>query len=244
LYEERELKKFFDVYCMTPEVNGFIDWPEQIHNLKIRLKQGGDELLYEQPQSDVEQWPEVIAEIEQFAFHKDPFRLSTNLDKTMCTYLSRAAQFVPFFSEYYRLYFDLENIRSFFRARQFENSKEIFLQVFIPYGTYDERFFTDNLKLGYEHLGKPFFTTPYIVMIEKGCVYLEENHSFLRLERLAEEMRLGFLQQARKMTFGVEPLFTFYHYKVNEIKKIRQVYWGKLNSLPPNELKESIPDVW
>ena len=46
------------------------------------------------------------------------------------------------------------------------------------------------------------------------------------------------------MTFGVEPLYTYYQFKMNEIKKLRQVYWGKLNEVPMSDLKESIPDVW
>ena len=57
-------------------------------------------------------------------------------------------------------------------------------------------------------------------------------------------MRIGFLIQARRMTFGIEPLFTYYHFKISEIKKLRQVYWGKLNEVFIDELKESIADVW
>ncbi|GAG14634.1 unnamed protein product, partial [marine sediment metagenome] len=30
----------------------------------------------------------------------------------------------------------------------------------------------------------------------------------------------------------------------SEIKKLRQVYWGKLNEVFIDELKESIADVW
>jgi vacuolar-type H+-ATPase subunit C/Vma6 len=242
--EEIEIKKFFKRYCITPEVLSFIDWPEQIHNLKVKLKQGSEDLMYLQQESKVETWHEVIEEIERFAVDKDPFILSTNLDKILCKYLYETAKFALFFDEYFQLYFDLENIRSFFRARQFENSQEIFNQVYISLGSFDKRFFIDNLNVDYEHLGKNFFTTPFVSIIEKGSAYIKEYHSFLKLERLCEEMRTGFLIQARKMTFGIEPLFTYYHFKISEIKKLRQVYWGKMNEVPVDELKESISDVW
>jgi vacuolar-type H+-ATPase subunit C/Vma6 len=242
--EEIEIKKFFKRYCITPEVLSFIDWPEQIHNLKVKLKQGSEDLMYLQQESKVETWHEVIEEIERFAVDKDPFILSTNLDKILCKYLYETAKFALFFDEYLQLYFDLENIRSFFRARQFENSQEIFNQVYISLGSFDKRFFIDNLNVDYEHLGKNFFTTPFVSIIEKGSAYIKEYHSFLKLERLCEEMRTGFLIQARKMTFGIEPLFTYYHFKISEIKKLRQVYWGKMNEVPVDELKESISDVW
>ncbi|HEC78157.1 MAG TPA: hypothetical protein ENI34_03320 [candidate division WOR-3 bacterium] len=242
--EENGLRKFFEKYCQTPEVRKFVELPEQIHNLKVKLKQGGEELLYPDVGTEVETLPEVVEEIERFTIEKDPFKLSTNLDKIVCKYIYEAAEFSPFFKNYFELYFDLENIRSFLRARQFENAREIFNQVFIPYGSFDKKIFIDNMNLEIDHLGKIFFTTPYASIIEKGSLYLEENHSFLRLERMCEEMRLNFLTQARRMTFGVEPLFGYYHFKNSEIKKLRQVYWGKLNEVPLDQLKESIPDVW
>jgi len=242
--EEIEIKKFFRRYCITPEVLSFIDWPEQIHNLKVKLKQGSEDLMYPQQESEIETWHEVIEEIERFAVYKDPFILSTNLDKILCKYLYETAKFASFFDKYFQLYFDLENIRSFFRTRQFENSRDIFNQVFIPLGSFNKKFFIDNLNVDYERLGKNFFTTPFVSIIEKGSAYIKEYHSFLRLERLYEEMRIGFLIQARRMTFGIEPLFTYYHFKISEIKKLRQVYWGKLNEVFIDELKESIADVW
>jgi vacuolar-type H+-ATPase subunit C/Vma6 len=242
--EEIELKEFFDQYCLEDEVRNFVDWPEQVHNIKVRLKEGGDDLMYPQDESAVESWPEVSAEIERFAIDKDPFILSTNLDKILCKYLFETAQFVEFFSFYYQLYFDLENIRSFFRARQFENRKEIFSQVFVPYGSVAQEVFVENLDASYDQLGKSFFTTAYATIMERGGMYIQEHHSFLRLERHCEETRLQFLLQARRMTFGVEPLFAYYQFRMGEIKKIRQVYFGKLNEVRDEELKESIPDVW
>ena len=242
--EEIEMKKFFDNFCQTPEVKNLIDWPEQIHNIKVKLKQGSDELLYPQAQPEIEAWSEVIDEAARFSVDKDPFVFSTNLDKILCKYLYESAKFASFFDKYYEIYFDLENIRSFFRAQQFENSREIFTQVYIPYGSIKEKFFIDNLGVHHDLLGKNFFTTPYAMIVDRGSAYIEERQSFLRLERFSEEMKLGFLLQARRMTFGIEPLFAYYHFKMGEIRKLRQVYWGKLNEVLASELKESIPDVW
>jgi vacuolar-type H+-ATPase subunit C/Vma6 len=242
--EENALRGFFDKYCFTEEVINFLNWPEQIHNLKVKLKGGGDDLLYTQVDDTIESWPEVVDEVARFAIDKDPFVLSTNLDKILCSYLYQAAQFVPFFEGYYRLHFELENIRSFFRARQFENRRHILEQVYIPVGRLELNFLIENLDVGQDNLGRNFFNTPYAGVVEKGGLYFEENNSFLRLERLCEENRLEYLLQARRMTFGVEPLFGYYQFKMSEIRKLRQVYWGKLNEVGLEELKESIPDVW
>jgi vacuolar-type H+-ATPase subunit C/Vma6 len=242
--EEKAIRDFFNIYCLTDEVRSFLDWPEQVHNLKVKLKGGGDDLLYDQDEDTIETWPEVIEEVGRFAVDKDPFMLSTNLDKILCQYLYQLADFVPFFRTYFEISFELENIRSFFRARQFENKRAILSQVYIPIGRLALKFLIENLEAAQENLGRNFFNTPYVAIVDKGGTYFEENNSFLRLERLSEEYRLGYLQQARRMTFGVEPLFTYYHFKMNEIKKLRQVYWGKLNEVGADDLKESIPDVW
>jgi V/A-type H+-transporting ATPase subunit C len=192
----------------------------------------------------VEAWPEVVEEVSRFAVDKDPFVLSTNLDKILCLYLYQTSDFVPFFKGYFRLNFELENIRNFFRARQFEDKRAILDQVYIPIGRLELRFLAENLEVAQDNLGRNFFNTPYAPIVEKGGAYFEENDSFLRLERLYEEYRLGYLLQARRMTFGVEPLFAYYHFRMSEIKKLRQVYWGKLNEVSVDDLKESIPDVW
>jgi len=242
--EEERIGIFFRKYCQHINIIRFIDWPRQIHNIKVKLKQGSDELLYSQPMNEVEEWPEVGEEIARFAVNKDPFILSTNLDKILCKYLYTTAKTIPFFEGYFQIYFDLENIRSFFRARQFENSREIFNQVFIDYGSLSRSIFLDNIAVSYDTLGKHFFTTPYAAIFDKGGTYVEQKSSFLRLERMSEEMKLRFLLMARRMTFGVEPLYTYYQFKLEEIKKLRQVYWGKLNEVRIDDLKESIPDVW
>lgn len=242
--QENAVRNFFDTYCLTDEVKCFLDWPEQMHNLKVKLKGGADNLLYTQAMDTIEAWPEVVDEVARFAVDKDPFVLSANLDKILCQYLYQTADFVPFFRSYFETNFELENIRSFFRARQFENKRAILSQVYIPIGRLKLKFLVENLEVAQETLGRNFFNTPYVVIVERGGVYFEENNSFLRLERLYEEHRLGYLLQARRMTFGVEPLFTYYHFKMSEIKKLRQVYWGKLNEVGVDDLKESIPDVW
>lgn len=242
--EEKHLKNFVAQYCMTPQIIHMIDWPEQMHNVKIKTKQGSEELLYDTIGDDVESWPEVHAMLSAYALEKNPFVLSTELDKILCARIHDESLFCPFFFEFFKLLMDLENIRSFFRARQFENSRDIFEQVYLPYGKLKSELFRTNIHMELEHVSKVFFTTPYVHLIDRGAVYLEQHHSFLRLERLIEEARLSFLIQARRMAFGVEPLYAFYHFKMSEIRKLQQVYWGKVNEVAQEDLKESISDVW
>lgn len=242
--EETSVRRFFDRFCVTDEVRNFVEWPEQIHNLKVRLKEGSEELLYEGGIGAIDSWPEVVEAVARYAVGKDPFLLSTDLDRILCHRLHEAAAFEPFFQEYFTTYFDLENIRSLFRARQFEDRRGIYERAYIPLGRLRFGMMVANLDAAPDQMARSFFNTPYGAIVDKGGAYFEENNSFLRLERLCEERRLGYLQQARRMTFGVEPLFAYYMFKKSEITKLRQVYWGRLNDVASRNLKESIPDVW
>lgn len=242
--EEVAVRRFFDRFCLTDEVRHFIEWPEQIHNLKVRLKEGGEELLYDGGTAAVGAWPEVEDEVARYAVDKNPFVLSTDLDRILCRRLHEESAFEPFFRGYFETYFDLENIRTLFRARQFEDRRGIFGRAYLPLGRLTFNVMAANLDAAPDQLARSFFNTPYGAVVEKGGAYFEENNSFVRLERLCEEHRLGYLRQARRMTFGVEPLFAYYIFKKSEITKLRQVYWGRLNAVASRSLKESIPDVW
>lgn len=241
---EKQERHFFDKYCLHYEIKEMVSLPAAIHNLKVKLKNGENRLLYDLDISALESSTEIIAIISEYLKHKNSFILSTELDKFLCKKLWEFSKVSQFFVEYFKIYFDLENIRSFFRARQFENSIEIFKQVYIEYGGIPEKIFLENLNKDLGTIIRVFRNTIYGNIVEQGGNYLETQGSFLRLERLCDEMRLSFLKLTRYFTFGVEPLFGYYHFKLSEIKRLRQIYMGKQYNIPTAQLKESIPDVW
>ncbi len=241
---EKQERQFFNKYCLHNEVKEIIFLPEAIHNLKVKLKNGDTRLLYDVDISGLESSPEIIEIISEYLKHKNIFILSTELDKFLCKKIKDFSNISQFFSEYFKIYFDLENIRSFFRARQFENPVEIFRQVYIEYGSVPEKTFLENLNKDIGTITRIFRNTIYGNIVEQGGNYLEAQGSFLKLECLCDEMKLQFLKLTRYYTFGVEPLFGYYQFKLSEIKRLRQVYMGKQYNIPVAQLKESIPDVW
>ncbi len=241
---EKQERSFFEKFCLHSEIRDMVLLPDMVHNLKVRLKNGDASLLYDVRTEGLESSEEVKAIIADFYSHRNAFIMSTELDKFMCKKFNELSMVSEFFRCYFQLYFDLENIRSFFRARKFESPKEIFKQVYIRYGTIPEKKFLENIDKDMSVVAREFHNTSYGTLIENGGNYLETQGSFLRLERLCDETRLQFLKIARYYTFGVEPLFGYYQFKMAEIKRLRQVYMGKEYNIPVNQLKESIPDAW
>jgi len=241
---EREERSFFNKYCLHIEARRCLEWPEAIHNLKVNLKNGPKELLYPCSMDEIESWEDLKMVIGDYMKHKDNFLLGTSLDRVLCSKLRENAKFSEFFLKFYELYFDLENIRSFFRVRQFENPEQIFEQVFIEYGTIPKEKFLEVLHKDNEAVVRSFRSTPYEILIEQAIESFKDGVSFLTLEKLIEEKRLNFLKQARFYTFGVEPLFGYYHFKMAEVKSLRQIYIGKIHNIPASQIEKSIPDVW
>ncbi len=249
IQNEKQEKQFFDKYCLHPGIKEIVLLPEAIHNLKVKLKNGDAHLLYDLSAADheistLESSDDILRIISEYLKNKSSFVLCTELDRLLCKKIRELSAISRFFSEYFQLYFDLENIRSFFRARKFKNPAGIFKQVYIEYGSIPAKIFLENLSKDLNTVYREFHNTKYSNLIEQGGNYLETQGSFLRLERLCEEMKLQFLKIARFYTFGIEPLFGYYQFKLAEIRRLRQVYMGKQYDIPAMQLKESIPDVW
>jgi len=241
---ENQERSFFEKFCLHPEIKEMVSLPDIIHNLKVRLKNGDSSLLYDVKVEEFESSEDVKAIVADFYNHHNAFIMTTELDRLLCKKFNELSIVSEFFYYYFQLYFDLENIRSFFRARKFDSPKEIFKQVYIPYGTISEKKYLENIDKDMNTIAREFRNTQYEQLIEQGSAFLNSQGSFLRLERLCDEMKLQFLKMARFYTFGVEPLFGYYQFKMAEIKRLRQVYMGKEYNILAAQLKESIPDVW
>lgn len=237
-------RNFFNRHCLDADVRRSVAWAEQVHNLKVRLKGGGDSLRYESVSTEVESWPEIAAAADRYATDRDPFVFSTSLDRILCRHLPRLFEPFAFLRAFLTLSYDLENIRNFFRARQFAASADILTHVYVEPSAIDKNMLVENLAAATADLGRVFARSGYASIVEPGGRYLETNRSFLRLERMIEERKLEYLRRCRVMVFGVEPLYGYYYFKRTELKKLRQVLAAKQSAVAEEELRESIADVW
>ncbi len=104
---EREERNFFNEYCLHIEARRCLDWPDAIHNLKVKLKHGPEDLLYPVPTNEVESWEEVREILEEHIREKNNFLLSTRLDQILCQKLYENAGFSAFFKRFYELFYYL-----------------------------------------------------------------------------------------------------------------------------------------
>ncbi len=128
----------------------------------------------------------------------------------------------------FRTRIDLTNIRTMLRLKLADRIEKEF---FLPGGFVEIDRLIHGLGIGYEALAPLFYATPYHDVVEGGVSYLTGEQSFLRLERLCEEHKTGFLKSTRSLAAGPQPVIAYFLMKENEIRSLRMVLTCKNNGL-------------
>jgi V/A-type H+-transporting ATPase subunit C len=139
---------------------------------------------------------------------------------------------------------DLTNIRTFFRLRYLQKRRIDFVEAYIDGGDFHLDFFLKNYEDDFYTLKTIFKGTEFLGLITDGSTYIEENKSFLRLERLVNEYFMKYVKAAKWISFGLEPIIAYYYAKMKELKTVRIVLLGKQNELSYDEIKEGVSDEY
>lgn len=185
----------------------------------------------------------IIVEAAEKAFieaieKKDPFLIDTVVDRFLIKEKLYLAQKSSFLLKLIKYQIDCENIRNFIRLKYFQE-ENIFEKVFHEEGSLSFKFFKDILYEPIETTGTVIKKNNY-PFIEEGIAYLQEKNSFLRLERLLKEYILKWLLTPRYLTFGYEPVVSYFLFKKTEIENLKRINEGIKANLPKEEIKESI----
>jgi V/A-type H+-transporting ATPase subunit C len=85
-----------------------------------------------------------------------------------------------------------------------------------------------------------YFENKFRSIIE---AYLE-NQSLWRLERAFENYELDFLKEAKRLPYGPEICLAYYYANKNALRQVRLIMTGKLNNVPPTEIRERLRELW
>lgn len=162
--------------------------------------------------------------------NKDIRRIDYGIDKMQALYRIRRAKEIGsvFCLSYFRAQIDLINIRTLLRLKMAERDER---DLFLPGGFVEIGRFVHGLDLGFEALGAMFYSTPYHEVVERGVSYLNQEKSFLGLEKECEDHIMGFLQTTRIIAAGPQPVIAYFLMKESEIRTVRMVLTGKMNAL-------------
>lgn len=149
-----------------------------------------------------------------------------------------------FIEDYLRNKIDLANLKILARAKYSGLASEAYGKLVLKGGFLDERFFLQNYELPFPEIGEKLQSSAYIDLWNRAVDALEENETFVELERGIEDFLMAYLRRAKYIVFGPEPVLAYGLAKKRELSLVRLVGVGKLNRIPVELLKQRISETY
>lgn len=149
-----------------------------------------------------------------------------------------------FIKDYVRHKIDLGNLKMFCRVKYTGLSRKRFEAMILKGGFLDEETLLQNFDLSFAEIGEKLQATPYKDLWIRATDVLEEQETFIELERGIEDFLLAYLKKAKYIVFGPEPIFAYGLAKKRELSLVRLLGVGKINQIPTDILKERISETY
>lgn len=254
----------------NPEVVDFLNFKFDFHNLKVSLKarltQRGyadiKHALLDIGSLSEAQWeqfvldgtlPRITASIHdtiqdvnaQYEKTQDPQIVDLLVDKH---YLEASLELTKklgseLMTSYTKRLIDFTNLKTLIRCKELEKSSDYLQAVLLGGGYLSADVFVENYSKTYEEIRvaieSKLHADDLVVAIEE---FIKER-TLIQTEKKVSELLEIFMQQARQISFGPEPIFAFFWKFENHIQVLRTILVSKLNHLPSEETRKYVLNV-
>lgn len=183
--------------------------------------------------------------VESYYIDKDPSMLDITLDQSFYAYRNdRVLESNNLFmSALHKIDTDLTNIKTLMRAKWGKVDKRKFLNGLIDGGYIPYKDMMKFYDEAAENIWEYFRYTPYARILSEGAPLVFEKNSFLKLEKLCDDIFVKFMRFTKYMTFGVEPVVAYFYAKENEFKILRMLFTVSIYGIEQDLLKERLPET-
>lgn len=150
----------------------------------------------------------------------------------------------PFLINYARHCLDLANIKTFLRFNYRGESADNLEKNLLPGGFIEPRIFKMACGQVRADLHSLLMKTDYGWLWEKSLLALEEQNTFIVMEREIENFLIRFWRQAREITFGPEPVLAYALARLHEIDLMRLVIIGRMLHLPAELIRARLSETY
>lgn len=182
----------------------------------------------------------------QFDKDDDPQLIDVILDKRFCEIINKISEESGnrFLEEFTDKYIDLKNIELFMRLK-IQNREETLLEKgFIHGGSLEKYRFADAFRKDIADFAENLKHTNYSQIIKDAVKGYEEEKSFVQLDKLSYDHLNNYIQSAKRIALGPEPIFAYFWAKKNNAQVIRSVMVGKLNEVQPEDIRKMIRNLY
>ena len=188
----------------------------------------------------------ILETFETYAKHKDPQEIDILLDQACYREMLKDAEAdgSDFVIGYVKLLIDVLNVQTFVRVKQVGKPVEFLEKVFLDGGNVDYGTLKELYGEGYQQIGEKLDIYGFGEVMSRGGTESADNGSFALMEKLCDNLRIKYVQGAKYITAGIEPIAAFYVAKEIELKNLRMVLTGKLVGIAEETLKERLRETY
>ncbi|MHB9922191.1 V-type ATP synthase subunit C [Clostridium botulinum] len=184
--------------------------------------------------------------LEAFDKDKDPQMIDIVLDSYMYKDMFYKASKLDdkFLKEYIKMHIDFTNIKTLLRAKKQEKDRSFLNEVIIEDGNINKDVYMDLLNEPEENILKKLPGSLYEKIFADGIEDYINTGKLNYFEKLSDNFLMEYVKKAKYITFGLEPIIGFIIGKETEIKVLRIIMIGKLNSVAPEVIRERLRDIY
>lgn len=150
----------------------------------------------------------------------------------------------PFLHRLAELITDTTNIKMFIRARFLNKSWDFIQKILLKHGTIREKVYFGSSGKSIDDFVEQLHNSEYADVVEKGWEMSKSTKTSLELEKLLDDYIMEYIQGAKMVTMGVEPLIAYLFAKEAEIKNVRIIMTAKINKLSVDLIRERLRECY
>ena len=177
--------------------------------------------------------------IEMYDTTKDPQQVDMVLDKALFEDMAEIAERAndKFLKEYLTALVDLTNIKTLVRLKKINADLRTLDSVLLPGGNLTQEFFEENFSGSTPDLMEALSSSPYYEVVEEGLMEWEASGSPSAFEKLLDNYLISLARRGLYKPFGSETVIGYMAARENELKILRILLVGKINSIPSDMIR-------
>jgi V/A-type H+-transporting ATPase subunit C len=187
---------------------------------------------------------ETNKSIEELLLNQEFFRILEMSDRPEDALTDAEKADIMFMADYFRHSIDLGNLKTFLRLKYLGFPVDRLKDRITRGGLIEEKTFIDNFELSFSEFGEKLHASPYQDVWERATDVLNQEETFVMMERGFEDFLMNYLRRARYIVFGPEPVFAYALARKRELKLIRLVVNGMMNQIPAGMIKQRISKTY
>jgi V/A-type H+/Na+-transporting ATPase subunit C len=188
----------------------------------------------------------IAKAVTEFEKTEDPQMLDIFLDKKFCEitlYIAKKSKH-SFVIDLVKKYIDLKNLEAVVRIKIAGKEVAFLEKVLVEGGNMETKRFLEIFGKELSEMPEFLKHSEYAKVIAEGIKGFEEEKSLSKLEKYSYDHLTDFIQLAKRIPFGPEPIIGYFWAKKNNALIIRTILVGKLNGFEPEEIKSKLRNLY